>query len=155
MSKHDLFAAMAGSWGGACRTWFEPEKLADESVVRGAFRAVFNGRFLRHVYEGTLQGKPRRGEDLIAYNAVTGMFQSSWVDSFHMSEAILFSEGKAVDGGFSVLGAYDAGEDLPQWGWRTEYRLLDKDRMTITAFNITPDGLEAKAVETNYRRSAG
>jgi hypothetical protein len=152
MSHAGLFRKLIGKWEGTCKTWFEPDTLADESPIAGEIAGVFDGRFLRHTYAGMMQGKPRHGEDLIAFNTITQSYQSSWIDSFHTNNSILFSQGAATANGFSVTAHYDIAAGEPQWTWRTEYDLRSDDLLVVTAYNTVPGEPEAKAVETVYRR---
>ncbi len=150
----DILKAMVGKWDGTCRTWFEPGKLADESKISGEFKSMLGGKFVRHSYEGMMKGKPRTGEETIVFNTVDNKFQVSWFDDFHMNYAIMFSEGEKTEKGFSVVGQYSIESGQAPWGWRTEFEMKDNDHLTITMYNITPDGQEGKAVETVYERKS-
>lgn len=155
MPYQEFFKNLIGRWEGNCRTWFVAGQPADESTIAGEFSGVLNGPFVRHVYHSSIRGKPRCGEELIAFNTLSKRFECAWIDDFHMSSAIMFSIGESTGSGFNVTGEYEVGGGQPNWSWRTEYQRVDDNQLKIVAFNIDPGGTESKAVETSYRRVGG
>jgi hypothetical protein len=145
---------LAGRWEGVTRTWFEPDVLSDESTTQATFRLLLNGRFLLHEYEGSVQGRPLQGMAIYGRHQKEQEWQIAWIDSFHMGSEIMFSTGddRVGERPFSVLGLYDPPDGGPAWGWRTEIQIVSDDEFVHMAYNISPDGDEAKAVETVYRR---
>lgn len=151
---HFQLSNLSGEWEGTTKTWFEPGEVADESPVRGSMRPILGGRFIMHEYKGSLGDKPLEGMAIYGYHLGLGKFQSAWIDSFHNGTAIMFSEGKRGEDSFTMLGgyAYVTPELEQQWGWRTEIERINDDEVKITAYNISPEGEEARATETLYKR---
>ncbi len=152
--KHFLLAQFVGEWEGVARTWFEPDKIADESPVKGTMRLLLGGKFIMHEYKGSFGGKPQEGLAIYGYHLDLEKFQSAWVDSFHTGTAIIFSAGNKGADSMAVLGsyAYVTPETEQHWGWRTEFEFINKDQLIITAYNISPEGEEAIATETIYKK---
>ena len=151
-SPHHFLAQLAGSWTGTSKLWLEPDKLTDESSVAGSIQLLLEGRFMLYLYQGSIQGEPQLGMFTFGYNTTLDRFEASWVDSFHNNTAIMFCTGSVKGNGFFVLGSYPDPNGGPDWGWRTEVALLDEDHLLITAYNIDPEGGEAKATETRLMR---
>ncbi|RJP53997.1 MAG: DUF1579 domain-containing protein [Anaerolineaceae bacterium] len=151
-TPHHLLAQLAGNWRGTSKLWLEPGKLADESPVVGTIQLLLEGRFALYLYQGSIEGEPQHGLFTFGYNTTLEQYEASWVDSFHNNTAIMFCTGNATEKGFFILGSYPDPTGGPDWGWRTEVTLEDTDHLTITAFNIMPDGLEAKATEAKLTR---
>lgn len=151
---HHQLSRLGGEWEGTTKTWFDPDKLADESPVRGIMRLILDGRFIMHEYKGSLSGKPFEGIAIYGYHLALKKFQCSWIDSFHNGTAIMFSEGKKGADDFAMVGsyAYVTPEMEQHWGWRTNIEIISDDEVMITAYNISPEGQEDKATETLYKR---
>ena len=149
--EHFQLAKLAGNWEGMTKTWFEPDVLTDESPMTGSIKPVLDGRFMLHEYKGSLDGKPFEGIAIYGFDVANSKYQCAWVDSFHMSTGIMLSES-TTPGSFSVLGKYGSPEFPEPWGWRTTIELTGDGQLVLTAFNISPEGEESKAVETVYKR---
>ncbi|CAG0931774.1 hypothetical protein PLCT1_01895 [Planctomycetaceae bacterium] len=152
---HALLARLAGNWNGTCKTWFEPGKLADTQPISGRIRRVLGGRFVKHSYKSRLMGQTMRGHSLIGFDLARAKFIVAWADSCHNGTTIMNSiQDRAPEkNAFSVLGSYPDGQGGPDWGWRTEYRIVGDDEISVKHFNIPPKTGEALAVEIKYTRA--
>jgi len=152
IDPEELFRSLTGHWQGMTRTWFEPNQLADTSAWQGQIYAILGQRYLQYDYTGKIGDETLEGKAMLGYNALSQQFEMAWIDSFHQSSGIMHSTGYGSEAGISLLGAYLDSANGPEWGWRTEFILIDNSHLIISAYNITPDGTESLAVETVYTR---
>lgn len=151
-SPHHFLAGLVGGWVGKSRLWLEPAGVPIEFDMQGSIQPILEGRFILFLYQYALEGEAQHGMFTFGYNTSLDRFEASWVDSFHNHTAIMFCVGEALEDGFSVLGAYPDPTGGPDWGWRTEVRLLDADHLVVTAYNLSPEGEVALAIESQLTR---
>ena len=151
-SPHHFLAQLVGGWTGTTRLWVEPDVLTGESPMIGNVQLILGGRFALFLYQSSVEGEPQHGMFTFGYNTLSNRYEASWVDSWHNNTAIMFCVGIPVENGFSVLGSYPDLTGGPDWGWRTVVELLDDDHLVVTAYNIPPEGGEAKATESRLTR---
>lgn len=143
--------ALAGSWAGATKTWFDADGAPEETHTVATIEPILGGRMVRATYTGTAMGKPHAGMFLLTFDESEGRFALAWADSFHLGTGLMYAPGApTADGGLAFLGSYAAGPE--RWGWRTTIRLIDPTTLLVEATNITPAGEETHAVETRLSR---
>jgi hypothetical protein len=152
--SHFQLSRLVGDWKGTTKTWFDPSKLEDESPITGTMRLILDGRFIMHEYQSSFGDQSLSGIAIYGFDLNTQKYQCAWMDTFHNGTAIMFSKGNKGEEGINVLGsyAYITPETEQHWGWRTQLDIISDSEIMITAYNISPEGQETKATETNYSK---
>lgn len=151
---HHRLAEMAGEWEGRARTWFDPAAPPDESPWRVSIEPLVGGAFLQQSHEGHIRGQAFTGQILYGYDSYRQKITAVWVDSFHMGDALMLSEGEVPEAPelVNVVGTYLDRGSGQTWRWRTIVRQPDLSHLHLLAFNISPDGQEDRAIDVALRR---
>lgn len=153
MSIDQKLYDLAGVWKGTNRLhvpWM-PEKLK-ESESGANVHSKMNGQFLYLEYTWSYEGEPQEGLLIVGGDPKSDAVQAVWTDSWHSKDVLMLCNGSiAGDGGISVVGSY-AVPDNPDWGWRLEI-IPNDDQFRFAMYNVSPDGAEELAVETDFQRA--
>ena len=154
MSLDQKLHALVGEWKGTNRlhtTWM-PVKL-HESDSTASVRSKMNGQFLTVEYTWVYDGEPHEGMLILGCDSRSDAVQAVWTDSWHSKDTLMLCNGTIdSDAKVSVFGTYATMPGEPDWGWRTEISPAE-DGFRYAMYNVTPDGEEEIAVETDFRRA--
>lgn len=152
MNISQRLGGLVGDWKGTNVLhvpWMpEPLKRSDSKAV---VRSKMNGQFLSIEYTWSYEGELQEGMLILGSDTQSDAVQAVWTDSWHSKDALMLCNGSFTpEGGISVLGQYAVPEH-PDWGWRTDV-LQSSNGFRYVMFNITPEGAEQIAVETDFAR---
>lgn len=153
MSIPENLGNLVGNWFGTKTlylSWVDESPFMSDSNASVAFSA--QGKFLKIEYDWIYEGKKQDGLILLGNDKDSDLIKAFWIDSWHMSDKLLISEGAKSENNFVSLKGFYQVPEHPDWGWRTVIESENSDSFKITMFNVSPEGVEDLAVEAIYER---
>jgi hypothetical protein len=154
MSVPELLANLVGKWRGINRlhtTWI-PENPVQQSISIALIELTARGRFLKIEYDWTFDDSVQEGLILIGNEKDSDSIKAFWIDSWHLSDKFMVSEGRLDEKGAISLKGFYTVPDHPDWGWRTIIEPERENSFKIVMFNASPEGEEILAVEMELKR---
>ncbi|HQU82258.1 MAG TPA: DUF1579 family protein [Pyrinomonadaceae bacterium] len=147
------FSKFIGNWSGNYKLYLglEPDSIF-ESKTNALVDFTAKGCFLKIEYDWFYQEKPHEGLILLGKDKDSQKFIAFWIDSFHLSDKYMVSEGGFdANENISIKGSYSV-PGYPDWGWKTVFDFSDEQSLKIIMYNISPEGIEELAVEAVYHK---
>lgn len=152
MSVDQCLAGLIGSWKGTNNLYlsWEAEPIR-QSPSEAIVKMKVAGQFVEIAYTWSFEGKPQEGSIVIGCDNKSNAVQAVWTDSWHMSHKFMLCDGYIENRSrINVFGKYSVA-DNEDWGWRTEV-IPEADTFRYRMYNISPDGAEELAVDTEFTR---
>lgn len=148
---HEHLAPFVGTWEGVATMWMGPGQAPMTEMTRATASWLLDGRFLQWHQTGNFGDMPYEAMAIEGYNNGEGRYESIWLDNF--GTLLVFFTGSCSDDGehremVTKFADVVAGGTVD---YRTEYRWIDDDHFTYTAFMDKGDG-EFKNMVITYER---
>lgn len=153
MSIPENFKKMTGEWKGKNRlytTWIE-ENPVHESESVAEVNLAANSKFLKIQYDWIYENESQEGLLLIGSEKDSDEVKAFWIDSWHMGDKFMSCDGNFSGDSILMKGFYEV-PNHPDWGWRTDIIFDTENTFKIVMYNVTPEGVEDLAVETEFSR---
>jgi hypothetical protein len=156
MSVPVILEKLVGKWRGVNRlhtTWI-PENPMRETISMAVIELTARGRFLKIEYDWTYDEAVQEGLLLIGNEKEKDSIKAFWIDSWHLSDKFMVSEGRCEKDGIISLKGFYTVPDHPDWGWRTVIEPERDNAFRIVMYNVSPAGEESLAVEMQLKRQS-
>jgi hypothetical protein len=151
--EHQQMAKVVGTWDVDGKMWMDPKAPPSESKGTAKFSSVFDGRFIRQDFQGTMMGMAFTGTGYDGFDRAQGVYNSMWIDS--MGTGMFNQTGKASADGKVIT--YTGEMWCPQTNGTMKARSVmthvSDNEMTYEMF-VTMNGHEDKSMELHYHRAA-
>ena len=144
---------LVGQWSGENSLWLSPTEPVREAATKATVTTAAAGRFLVVTYVWSDLGKRHDGVLMVRVGDEPSPVDMVWVDSFHTAGKFMQFAGSATDDGSIEASTTWSAGDGSDWGWRIVLVSADDGELVIRMFIATPEGEEAPAVESRYRRT--
>jgi hypothetical protein len=88
---HEMLAKSDGVWTEEIKMWMDPNAEPATTVGKCENKMILGGRYQYSTHSSTMMGMPFEGINILAYDNVRKVFQSSWIDN--MGTGIMNVEG--------------------------------------------------------------
>ncbi len=154
MNFYEILNKSVGKWKGINRlytTWIKenPVRETDSTAI---IELTARGRFLKIEYDWTFEDTPQEGLILIGNETESASIKAFWIDSWHLSDKFMVSEGRLGEDDIIDLKGFYAVPNHPDWGWRTIIEPENDGSFKIVMFNVSPEGEESLAVEMKFKK---
>lgn len=143
-----VLEGLAGQWTGSNRLYFQPGVLAEQSDCSASIRRLGDGPAVVHEYEWVFEEQLHRGIALLSVK--DGELEGVWVDTFHTGGTLMDLAPVPGAEGIVLQGTY-AVPDSDDWGWRVQWTKPSANELSVTMWNVSPDGEAGVAVEQELR----
>ena len=152
MNALDHFLAARGNWQGTSTLQDPTTGSPDQGPATASITALLGNKFVRMDYTWQYQGNAHEGSLLIGYETEAATVTAQWIDSWHVGDKVMACRGTVDEQGvYSVLGSYSV-PGWPDWGWRILLDPTATATLRVVMYNVSPDGQEYLAVETDLQR---
>ena len=154
MNFNELLNKLVGKWHGINRlhtVWIEDNPVS-ETKSSAVVELTARGRFLKIEYEWTFENAPQEGLILIGNENESDSVKTFWIDSWHLSDKFMVSEGRLDENDVISLKGFYTVPDNPDWGWRTIIEPEINNSFKLTMYNVSPENEETLAVEMEFEK---
>ncbi len=147
--EHELLKKYVGEWDVDISSWQDPAAKPEKS--RGTMKntLIFEGRYLKSGFEGSMGSMKFQGLEIIGYDLLKKMYTTFWVDN--LSTSFMVTTG-TLDAAGNVLTETGTFPD-PMTDGKTMQRVrnvttfLADGKYKFEMYMVMPDGKEMKGME--------
>ena len=152
-AAHKKLQPLVGKWNYSARFWMAPGSKPDQMSGTSTNKWALGGRYVMQNVGGAWHGQAFEGIGYTGYDNVKGKYVSIWLDN--MSTTIMQGEGKYNGTKKTVTqsGHFSCPMTEKQRWFRSEWKMVNKNRHVYTSYSKTPAGKIFKSMEIVYTRA--